>query len=116
MQADGTKAGTSVTGKKVWGDLLNQIAQDKSMIHYERGAVEDVVKYGGQIEIVNKEIWISLKRDEAIDEVNRHKDIILRQIQFNYPEIQNIKITKDVEPIEQAKKDLKNLFGDQLTK
>ena len=116
LQAEGTKEGTTVTGKKIWGDLLNQIAEDKSKIHYERSACEGVIKYGGQIVIANREIWISLKNDEAIAEINRYKEVVLRQIQAKYPEIQNIKINKDVEPIEQAKEQMQNLFGNQLKK
>ena len=116
MQAEGTSSGTTVSARKIWGDLINTIAQDKSMIHYERTPCEDVIKVNAQLEIVNREIWISLKDDEIINELNRFKAVILRQIQAKYPEIQDIQIKKEVEPIAQAKQDLKNLFGDQLSK
>ena len=117
FQGAQTAEGTTVTAKKVWGDLLNKIIQDKSMIHYERNCCEGVLDdQTTKIEIVSKELWISSKNDTLIEELLKYKSTIARQVQALYPEITNIKITKDVEPIEQAKKDLKNLFGDSINK
>ena len=117
FQGAQTKEGTTVTARKLWGDLMNKISQDKSMIHYERGVCESLTNDPTHsIEIVDKELWISTKVDSIIEELLKYKATLLRQVQALYPEITGLKITKDVEPIEQAKSDLKNLFGDSINK
>ena len=111
FQGMDTKEGTTVTPRKVWGDLLNLITSDKKSAHFERVVCEQVLNdqttKGG---IVNKELWISSKRDDIIEELKKYKTTILRQIQSLYPEIQNLKITKEVEELEQTMQFIDNMF------
>ncbi len=106
-----TQSGTTITAKKVWGDLLVVLTQDKVNIHYERPICEKVqADPTTKVEIVNKEIWISTKNQEILDEVTKYKTIILRTIQSKYPEIQNLKVVVDVSELDQSMQALQSLF------
>ncbi|MBE5762711.1 MAG: DNA polymerase III subunit gamma/tau [Clostridiales bacterium] len=116
FQGMDTKEGTTVTARKIWGDLMNFMTTDKSTAHYERMVCEDAHKDANtKIELVNKEIWISTKNDQILNELLRYKSVILREIQAFYPEIQVLKITKEVEKLEETMNEINSLF-DKSTK
>ncbi len=116
FQGMDTKEGTTVTARKIWGDLMNFMTTDKSTAHYERMVCEDAHKdVNTKIELVNKEIWISTKNDQILNELLRYKSVILREIQAFYPEIQVLKVTKEVEKLEETMNEINSLF-DKSTK
>lgn len=111
FQGVDTKEGTTVTAKKIWGDLLVSMSEDKTTIHYERGVCEKVlINPETKLEIVNKELWISTKNKEIMEELTKYKTIVLRRIQSKYPEIQALKVVIEVEELEQSMQNLQALF------
>ena len=59
FQGMDTKEGTTVTPRKVWGDLLNLITSDKKSAHFERVVCEQVLNdQTTKCGIVNKELLI----------------------------------------------------------
>ena len=116
FQGSDTKEGTTVTARKIWGDLMNYMTTDKTTAHYERMVCEDAHKdENTKIELVNKEIWITSKNKQILEELQKYKTIILREIQAFYPEIQNLKITIEVEKLEETMNTINSLF-DKSTK
>ena len=115
FQGVDTKGGTTVTPKKVWSDLMAVMTTDKTSSHFERVVCEQAyADPTTKIEIVNKEIWISTKREDILNQLLQYKTSIIRQIQSLYPEIQNIKITKEIEQIEQTMQAIDNLFDKSI--
>ncbi len=117
FQGADTKEGTTVTARKIWGDLVNAITTDKSAMHYERIACEKAGRDANtKIELVDKEIWISTKADDIMAELINYKTNILRQIQAKYPEIRALKIVKEVEETKQTMQQLNSLFDNNTKK